>query len=148
MKKKRFTMIPAVFIIFEKDNKIALLRRFNTGHEDGNYTVAAGHVDGKEPMRVAAARESFEEMGAQVYVDDLEFVHLLHSAALELDGAEYICAFFKCQKWEGEITNMEPEKSDELIWVDKNNLPENMIPYIRQAIELANDGVKYSEYEF
>lgn len=141
-------MIPAVFVIFEKDNKVALLRRFNTGHEDGNYTVAAGHVDGGEPMKVAAARESFEEMGAQVHVDDLEFVHLLHSAALDEDGAEYICAFFKCTKWDGEISNMEPEKSDELLWADLDNLPENIIPYIKQAIELSYQNVQYSEYEF
>jgi 8-oxo-dGTP diphosphatase len=28
-----------------------------------------------------------------------------------------------------------PSKCDELLWVDLDNLPENMIPYVRRALE-------------
>lgn len=34
---ERFKMRVAVHLILEQDNKYLLLRRYNTGYEDGNY---------------------------------------------------------------------------------------------------------------
>ena len=51
--KKRFKLIPSVYIILVKDGKTLLLRRQNTGYEDGNYGLVAGHADGDESARAA-----------------------------------------------------------------------------------------------
>jgi len=56
-----------------------------------------------------------------------------------------IYVFFNTEKWAGEIKNMEPEKCDDLSWFDLNNLPENVIPYIRQALDCINKKIFYSE---
>ena len=53
---EKFKLIPSVYLLFRNGDKILLLRRANTGYEDGNYGLVSGHVDGNEPMTVAAAR--------------------------------------------------------------------------------------------
>jgi hypothetical protein len=40
----------------------------------------------------------------------------------------------KIRDWAGEPANTEPEKCDDVRWVDVNDLPDNTIPYIRQAL--------------
>ncbi|MEI9913427.1 MAG: NUDIX domain-containing protein [Candidatus Saccharibacteria bacterium] len=48
MSKDKFKLIPAVHLLLVDKDKILLLRRFNTGYEDGKYSVVAGHIDGGE----------------------------------------------------------------------------------------------------
>ena len=44
MAKERHKLIPTVYLVSIKDNKILLLRRFNTGFMDGFYSFPAGYV--------------------------------------------------------------------------------------------------------
>ncbi|WP_109688031.1 hypothetical protein [Tumebacillus permanentifrigoris] len=46
----------------------------------------------------------------------------------------------------GEIVNREPEKCDELSWHPFEALPDNMIPYIRRAIENYRDQAWFSSF--
>ena len=46
----------------------------------------------------------------------------------------------------GDVTNMEPDKCDDLRWFDIEDLPGNTIPYIRQAIENYRKGVWFSSF--
>lgn len=42
---------------------------------------------------------------------------------------------------------MELDKCDDIGWFDLDNLPENMVEYTRQAIEMMRKGETYSEFE-
>ncbi len=126
MSRDRFKLIPTSHLILMKDGKILLLRRFNTGYEDGKYSVVAGHLDGGETFIQAMAREAKEEAGIIIKPDELEVIHVMHRKAKE----ERIDLFIKADKWKGEPSIMEPDKCDDLGWFELSNLPENTIPYI------------------
>lgn len=151
--KRRFRLTPAVYLFMERDNKILMLRRANTGFRDGEYSFVAGHVDGGESVKQAAIREAKEEAGILVREEDLELIHTMHrlnEAEGYLDQGEKhierIDFFMRTDKWEGEIKNMEEDKCDDLSWFDIDSLPDNTIDYIKFVIEEIRKGNIYSEY--
>jgi len=144
MAREYFKLIPTSHLILIKDNKILLLRRFNTGYEDGNYSVVAGHLDGDETFVQAMAREAKEEAGIAISPADMEVVHVMHRKCCP--GKERIDFFIRAKKWKGEPKNMESHKCDELEWFEIDNLPKNIIPYVKQAINCIRNNVFYSEH--
>jgi 8-oxo-dGTP diphosphatase len=146
MKKYRHSNVPASYLVLLRDNKILLLRRLNTGYEDGNYSMIAGHVESQETFTQCIIRETREEAGILLKAEDLSVVHVMHRDSGDSEYNERIDVFFVTTKWEGEIINNEPHKCDDLAWFDLNNIPDNTIPYIKQAIEAINNKVFYSEH--
>ncbi|QRG66278.1 NUDIX hydrolase [Brevibacillus choshinensis] len=144
MRKNWHTMPVAVHLFFMKGAEILLLRRYNTGYEDGNYSVPAGHVESGEEVSAAAIREAYEECGIVIDPKDLHVVGVMHRKSDE----ERIDFFLKTTSWCGDIINAEPQKCDELRWADMDNLPDNVIPYVRKAIENARDGQWFDSFGF
>lgn len=132
----------AVHLFFLRGSEILLLRRYNTGYEDGNYSVVAGHVDAGETVTQAAIREAGEEAGVVVEAGDIQIVHVMNRKAEN----ERIDFFMLVRRWSGEITNMEPHKCDQLAWCPIAELPPNTIPYVRHGIECFQNGIDYSEF--
>ena len=140
---ERFKLVVAVHLILIQNNQILLLRRYNTGYEDGNYSVVAGHLDGNENVIHAMQREAFEEAGIHIDETNLKIVHVMHRKAKDRESIDY---FFTCKNYSGNIQIMETNKCDELRFYDLEHLPENVIPYVRKAIELYENGEKFSVY--
>ena len=127
----------AVHLLLVEDDRVLMLRRYNTGYEDGNYSVVAGHIDGGEDLKAAMVREVREEAGIEISQSDLEVVGVIHFKG----DAEYIHFFLKASEWSGEVTNMEPDKCDELRWFGISDLPDNTISYVRLGIENYRSGI-------
>ena len=132
----------AVHLLLVKDDRVLLLKRYNTGYEDGNYSVVAGHIDGGEDLKTAMIREAREEAGIEVSHANLEVVGVIPSKG----DREYIHSFLKASVWSGEVTNMEPDKCNDLRWFDLNALPDNTIPYVRRAIENYYSGTWFGSF--
>jgi 8-oxo-dGTP diphosphatase len=144
--KERFKLIPAVYLLLRRDDEVMLLRRANTGYQDGKYSLIAGHLDGDELATEGMIREAKEEAGIIILKEDLKFVHLAHRLTRNQLGQERLDLFFECNTWKGEPTNMEPAKCDELAWYPITKLPSDTLPLIRLVLADVSAGKSYSEY--
>lgn len=142
----RFKLIPTVYLLLRQGDEVLLLRRANTGYQDGKYGLVAGHLDGDELATTGMVREAKEEAGITVEAKDLKFVHVCHRLRRDSPGQERLDLFFETSKWTGEIVIGEPEKCDDLAWFALDTLPNNMIPLVRQVIADINQGNAFSEY--
>ena len=59
---------------------------------------------------------------------------------------ERIDFFMTADKYTGEIKNCEPNKCEELKWFPLDDLPDNIIPYIKEAINNYKNNIFYSEW--
>jgi 8-oxo-dGTP pyrophosphatase MutT (NUDIX family) len=139
----RFTVVSAVHLFLEQAGHVLLARRYNTGYEDGKYSVPAGHLDGGEPVSVAMARETWEETGIVVRPDRLRVVHVMHRRT---GTGERVDFFLVTDAWDGTPRIMEPDKCDRLEWFPVDDLPRNVIPYVRAAFDGYRRGERYSEF--
>ena len=138
----RVTFPVTVHLLLIDKDKVLLSRRFNTGYRDGEYSVPAGHLDGRETVIVAGIREAQEEIGVKIESKDMIFSSVMHRD----EGDERVDFFINARKWSGEIVNAEPEKCDDLRWADVNALPDNTIPYVARAIQNHLNGVSFDEF--
>lgn len=143
----RHKVIPAVYILLKKDDKVLLLKRKNTGYRDGSYSLPAGHLDGKEPAVMAAIRETKEEVAVEINSQDLHLIHTQHRVA-EGGDHERISLFFEAKKWEGTPTNAEPEKCSEIRWVSLDKLPANLVPELQHFFRHLSAGTAYGDFGF
>ena len=99
--------------------------------------MVAGHIEGGEDLKTAMIREAREEAGIEILRSNLEVVGVIHFKG----NIEYLHFPLEASVWSGEITNMEPDKCDELKWFGIRDLPDNTIPYVRRAIENYCNGI-------
>ena len=146
---ERYKIIPEVFLLLIKEERVLLSRRFQTGWEDGNYGLPAGHGEYGETMREGVVREAQEEIGITLHADELDFQLVQHRWCDDPGNPHARVGFyFTVRSWRGEPSNMEPNKCDDLSWFPLDELPSNTIGHVRAAIDSYRKGLKYSEYEW
>ncbi len=131
--KERNRLPVSVQLILEKEDKILLMKRKNTGYEDGKYALPGGHVEANEEIRNAMIREAKEEIGIHLDLQDIQLYKVMNRKVSE--NQEYIDFIFKANQWTGDITNEEEDKCEEIKWVDMNEIPENTLNYIPKMLK-------------
>ena len=124
-------VIPTVNVFVIKDSKLLLGRRANTGWMDGHLCPPGGHIEAGETPREAVIREIEEELGVTVRPGDLEFACV---AARKTAAGETVAYEFVIRDKEYAFSNAEPQKCSELVWVDLDNLGDDIIDQFRQII--------------
>ena len=142
MNTEKFTIRVAVWLILEQDGKVLLMRRYNTGYKDGEYTAPAGHVEEDEGATAAMIREAKEETNIVLYQEHLTVGHITHR---KCPDREYIDMFFVASNWEGTPENMELNKCDDMEWFDVDNLPDNTLDNVVFALKSVKDNMHYGE---
>jgi 8-oxo-dGTP diphosphatase len=138
----RRTFPVTIHLFFLRGETILLTRRYQTGYMDGYYSVPAGHLDGDETVRQAGVREAHEEIGVQIAPQGMLFAGVFHRRSDD----ERVDFFMQVREWQGEPYNAEPGKCDALLWARLDDLPENTIPYVRQAIRNFQEGILFEEF--
>lgn len=136
-----FSVPVSVHLLLIKENKILLMRRKNTGYADGLYSMPAGKLEPKESVENAIIREVKEEINIDIKNETLKAIQVMNRNGIDRERIDY---FFSVDRWNGEINNNEPNKCDDLKWFDIDDLPENIIPYIREAISNYNKKLNFS----
>ncbi len=136
----RYSVAVHVFLLRGED--VLLLRRFNTGYEDGKLSVVAGHVEPGETVTQAAIRESLEEVGVDLLPERVQVVGAMHRKSED----ERI-DFFVSYRLAREIPrNVETDRCSELVWAKRSGLPDDTIPYVRAAMENFEHGQWFEEF--
>lgn len=145
---ERFTAPAGVVLMLLRNlngkAQVLLQRRQNTGFADGLLDLScSGHVEKDESMSDTVLRECAEELGLNIKREDLKFICFIHKR----DGYKtYYYGYFMCEKFEGEPQIIESGKCSELLWVDLDNLPQDLIADRKAAIDAYFNSVCYMEY--
>lgn len=142
---ERYSIKVAINLVITEDKKVLMLRRFNTGWQDGNYTVPSGHLEAHETLSDTVVREAMEETGVRVEKSDLRLVHVMHMHKPAIEDGDRLTLFFATTKYSNEPRNTEPETCDDLKWFSQQQLPDNTVPYVRQGLIHIQTGSMYSE---
>lgn len=119
----------AINLVVCKENKVLLMRRYNTGWNDGMYALMGGHVEDNENIFDAAIREAKEELGINVKIEDLTPLFSMQV------NPDHVYFYFGCKKFENEPQIMEPNQCDDIQYFETTNLPNNLIEADKKALE-------------
>lgn len=126
-----------VHVLLERDGRVLMMRRANTGFFDGRFSLPGGHVEPGESLRDAAVRELAEEIGVRVRPGTLDAIGVVH----RLSDTNRIDFFLRARTWDGEPQIREPDKCDAMDWFGRDALPDSTVDYVRRA--LACDGAPW-----
>lgn len=148
MSEKYFSRL-AVNLVLVRDNEqnekeILLQLRKNTGYMDNMYDFAcSGHVEKGESFAKALIREAKEEIGIEIKEEDLIFLAVNHHYQ-----ADHVQLFFSTKNYLGKPTVCEQNECGGLLWANIENLPQNIIPYVKNVIEDIKLGIQYDDGVF
>lgn len=136
--KERFKNGVCVDIMLVKENKIMLMKRKNTGSDDGMYELPGGHLEKNEDLYDAMIREAKEELLIDLKREDLKIIHLMHHYT-----GERLNFIFSTNADNLEPKIGEPNKCEELVWVNIDNLPNETTNKVKTMLENISKEIFY-----
>lgn len=139
-------------IVQDKSGRVAFILRSNTNWMNNHYGLPSGKTEKGESFVAGAIREAKEEIGITIEPEDLEHAITVHRASSSIDtpgeSMEWVDVYFTVKKYIGEAYNAEPDVHSELVWLNPNDLPENVIPSVAATMKAWASGENYLEYSY
>ena len=133
MKQRHKMAVASHLLLRNGAGAILFLRRAGTGYADGSWSVPAGHVDAGETLAQACVRESMEEIGVELQLEDLRPVLVQHKR--DFDGEERVDIFFVAELPHGVVPGIvEPDHCDGLLWAPMDRPPTPIVGYVAAAL--------------
>ncbi len=110
----------------------------------GKFTFVGGRIEKEEFAKASLVREAKEEAGIKIEPKDLQLAHVLHKKDAQ---SMRIILYFKTEEWEGDPTNLEPQKFKKVKWHKLDALPKGLSRTARHVIKMFRSGYMYSELE-
>ena len=141
---KRFKSMVCVDLMLKKvidgEESILLMKRKNTGFDDGKWELPGGHLEMNEDLYDAMIREVKEELLITLNRNDIELVYLMHHY-----HGERLNFVFKADGTYLEPRIGEEEKCDEIKWFSLDKLPVEMTDKMRKMILDSENGIFYDK---
>lgn len=129
-------------LVINNQNKLLLGKR-KGAHGAAKWAPPGGHLEFGESFEDCAIREVFEETGLKV--SEPKFLAVTNDF-FETDGKHYISIFMTVIYPEDQIiSNKEPDKVDEWLWFDLNQLPTGLFIPLSHLVSNKSYGSKISE---
>ena len=129
-----------MFKIENGKKKILLMKRKNTGTDDGEYELPGGHLEKDEDIFEAMIREINEEILLNIEKKDLSIIHIMHHFT------EQRINFVFSLNGSGLFPKIgEPNKCEKLEWFDLNNLPKQISLKMLKIIDNINKNIFYDK---
>ncbi|MBF6298980.1 NUDIX domain-containing protein [Nocardia amamiensis] len=141
-KPQRHKVTGDVHLLLRRGNEVLFGQRQNTGFEDGAWHLPSGHLEAGESVIDALIREAEEEIGVTIAPADVQFSHIMHNSS----SGGRMAFFFTVRSWQGEPTNLEPDKCSALEWFAADALPDHMIDYCSTAMQHIAKSTPFSVY--
>ena len=134
---KNFTRIGIGVMIF-KDDRVLMGKRLGS-HGEGQYSFAGGHMEYMESFEDCARREVLEETGIEI--KNIRF--LMVANVKQYDLKHYVHLTLLADWKNGDPEVLEPNKCEEWLWFDLDNLPEPMFDMCIKSFEAYKNGQCY-----
>lgn len=122
--------IGACAILLNSQNQVLMGKRKNS-YKAGFYGLPGGRIEVNERIEQAIQREVEEETGLKL--SSLEYLGVVRENQGDYDFIHFI---FVAKNVSQEPTLCEPEKCEGWEWVDLKNLPKQLLPGHKAALEL------------
>ena len=124
--------------IIEGQKYVLLMKRKNTGFNDGEYEIPGGHLEPNEDLFLGMIREAKEELLLDLHRNDLKVIHLMHHYT-----GERLNFIFEA---DGEFLNPqigETDKCEKLEWFPISNPPKNTTKKVQKMLKNISNNIFY-----
>lgn len=135
MPKETEQLLGTCVVVVDNENRILLGKRKNS-FMSGSYGLPGGRLRIGEPLEDCAKREVKEETTLKA----IEVVYL-GTIRDHQKTYDFIHFAFACTQFKGQVTLAEPDKCESWEWIVSDDIPPNILPSHKAAIDLFKEKV-------